>query len=130
MLLLPTLSLQQTGVDGLVLTTKGMGDDDDKLVEYIKELASSTTLPVFLYEFPGFQPHLMSGKAYGELTKDGLIWGIKDTTCSLELIKDKIANKGDSTVIQANMPYLFDSYVAGARGVMATRISGGCSFGQ
>ena len=122
--------MEQTGVDGLVLTTKGMGDDDDKLVEYIKELASSTTLPVFLYEFPGFQPHLMSGKAYGELTKDGLIWGIKDTTCSLELIKDKIANKGDSTVIQANMPYLFDSYVAGARGVMATPTSCGGAFFQ
>ena len=122
--------MEQTGVDGLVLTTKGMGDDDDKLVEYIKELAQSTTLPVFLYEFPGFQPHLMSGKAYGELTKDGLIWGIKDTTCSLELIKDKIANKGDSTIIQANMPYLFDSYVAGARGVMATPTSCGGAFFQ
>lgn len=122
--------MEQTGVDGLVLTTKGMGDDDDKLVEYIRELAQSTTLPVFLYEFPGFQPHLMSGKAYGELTKDGLIWGIKDTTCSLELIKDKIANKGDSTVIQANMPYLFDSYVAGARGVMATPTSCGGAFFQ
>ena len=122
--------MEQTGVDGLVLTTKGMGDDDDKLVEYIRELAQSTTLPVFLYEFPGFQPHLMSGKAYGELTKDGLIWGIKDTTCSLELIKDKIANKGDSTIIQANMPYLFDSYVAGARGVMATPTSCGGAFFQ
>ena len=122
--------MEQTGVDGLVLTTKGMGDDDDKLVEYIRELAQSTTLPVFLYEFPGFQTHLMSGKAYGELTKDGLIWGIKDTTCSLELIKDKIANKGDSTIIQANMPYLFDSYVAGARGVMATPTSCGGAFFQ
>ncbi len=122
--------MEQTGVDGLVLTTKGMGDDDEKLIDYIRELASSTTLPVFLYEFPGFQPHLMSGKAYGELTKDGLIWGIKDTTCSLEMIKDKIANKGDSTIIQANMPYLFDSYVAGARGVMATPTSCGGAFFQ
>ncbi len=122
--------MEQTGVDGLVLTTKGMGDDDDKLVDYIRELASSTSLPVFLYEFPGFQPHLMSGKAYGELTKDGLIWGIKDTTCSLDLIKDKIANKNESTIIQANMPYLFDSYVAGARGVMATPTSCGGAFFQ
>ncbi len=122
--------MEQTGVDGIVLTTKGMGDDDDKLVAYIRELAESTTLPVFLYEFPGFQPHLMSGKAYGELTKDGLIWGIKDTTCSIEKIKDKIDNKGDSTIIQANMPYLFDSYVAGARGVMATPTSCGGAFFQ
>lgn len=122
--------MEQTGVDGIVLTTKGLGDNDEKIVEYIRELASSATVPVFLYEFPGFQPHLMSGKAYGELTKDGLIWGIKDTTCSLEMIKDKIANKGDSTIIQANMPYLFDSYVAGARGVMATPTSCGGAFFQ
>lgn len=122
--------MEATGVDGIVLTTKGMGDDDDKLVSYIRELASSTTLPVFLYEFPGFQPHKMSGKAYGELTKDGLIWGIKDTTCTMEGIQSKIDNKGDSTIIQANMPYLWDSYVAGARGVMATPTSCGGAFFQ
>ena len=122
--------MEQTGVDGIVLTTKGFGDDDDKLVSYIRELASNTTLPVFLYEFPGFQPHLMSGKAYGELTKDGLIWGIKDTTCTMEGIQSKIDNKGDSTIIQANMPYLWDAYVAGARGVMATPTSSGGAFFQ
>ncbi len=122
--------MEQTGVDGIVLTTKGYGDDDDKLVEYIKDLANTTTLPVFLYEFPGFQPHLISGKAYGELTKDGLIWGIKDTTSTFEGIKDKIDNKNDSTIIQANMPFLFDSYVAGARGVMATPTSCGGAFFQ
>ena len=122
--------MEQTGVDGIVLTTKGYGDDEEALIPYIKELASSTTLPVFMYEFPGFQPHLISGEAYGELAKDGLIWGIKDTTCSLEKITDKIENKYDSTIIQANMPYLFDSYVAGARGVMATPTSCGGAFFQ
>ncbi len=122
--------MEQTGVDGLVLTTKGLGQDEEALISYIRELASSTELPVFMYEFPGFQPHLISGKAYGELTKDGLIWGIKDTTCKLDMIKDKIDNKNDSTIIQANMPYLFDSYVAGARGVMATPTSCGGAFFQ
>lgn len=122
--------MEQTGVDGIVLTTKGMGDDDDKIVSYIRELASSTTLPVYLYEFPGMKPHIISGKAYGELTKDDLIWGIKDTTCTLEGIQSKIDNKGDSTVIQANMPYLWDAYVAGARGVMATPTSCGGAFFQ
>ena len=98
--------------------------------KYIRELANSTELPVFLYEFPGFQPHIISGKAYGELTKDGLIWGIKDTTCTIDGIQSKIDNKGDSTIIQANMPYLWDAYVAGARGVMATPTSCGGAFFQ
>ncbi len=122
--------MEQTGVDGIVLTTHGLGNDDAKLVEYIKELASLTTLPVFMYEFPGFNPHLISGEAYGELAKDGLIWGIKDTTCTLDGIGSKIDNKYDSTIIQANMPYLWDSYVMGARGVMATPTSCGGAFFQ
>ena len=122
--------MEATGVDGIVLTTKGLGNDDDKLVEYIRNLAETATIPVFLYEFPGFQPHKMSGKAYGELTKDGLIWGIKDTTSTMEGIQAKIDNKYDSTIIQANMPFLFDSYKAGARGVMATPTSCGGAFFQ
>ncbi len=122
--------MEQTGVDGIVLTTKGLGDDDQKLIEYIRELASATTLPVFMYEFPGFQPHLISGEAYGELAKDDLIWGIKDTTCTLEGVGSKIDNKYNSTIIQANMPFLFDSYVMGARGVMATPTSCGGAFFQ
>ena len=122
--------MEQTGVDGLVLTTKGLGDNDEKIVEYITKLLDVATLPVFLYEFPGFRPHLMSGKAYGELAKTGKIWGIKDTTSTFEGIKDKIDNKYDSTIIQANMPFLWDSYVAGARGVMATPTSCGGAFFQ
>lgn len=122
--------MEQTGVDGLVLTTKGLGDNDDKIVDYITKLLDVATLPVFLYEFPGFRPHLMSGKAYGELAKTGKIWGIKDTTSTFEGIKDKIDNKYDSTIIQANMPFLWDSYVAGARGVMATPTSCGGAFFQ
>ncbi len=122
--------MEQTGVDGIVLTTKGYGNDDKALVEYIRELASTTTLPVFMYEFPGFQPHLISGEAYGELAKDDLIWGIKDTTCTLEGVGSKIDNKYNSTIIQANMPFLWDSYVMGARGVMATPTSCGGAFFQ
>lgn len=122
--------MEQTGVDGLVLTTKGLGDNDDKIVDYITKLLDVASLPVFLYEFPGFRPHLMSGKAYGELAKTGKIWGIKDTTSTFEGIKDKIDNKYDSTIIQANMPFLWDSYVAGARGVMATPTSCGGAFFQ
>ncbi len=120
--------MEATGVDGLVFTTKGLGNNDEILVDYVTKLAKATTLPVYLYEFPGIKPHLMSGKAYGELAKDGLIWGIKDTTSTLPGILEKIDNKYDSTIIQANMPFLFDAYKAGARGVMATPTSCGGAF--
>ncbi len=120
--------MEQTGVDGLVFVTKGVGDKDDQLVDYLSELAEYTTLPILLYEFPGFQPHCMSGKAYGELVANGKFKGIKDTTCSLEKIKDKIAVQGESAVLQANIPFLFDAYEAGARGVCATPTSCGANL--
>ncbi|MCR4614812.1 MAG: dihydrodipicolinate synthase family protein [Clostridiales bacterium] len=117
--------MEQTGVDGLVFVTKGYADNDDRLVAYISELAEQTTLPIMLYEFPGMQPHLMSGKAYGRLVETGRIIAIKDTTSTLPGIKDKIPYQGDTAILQANMPYLFDAYVAGARGVCATPTSCG-----
>ncbi len=120
--------MEQTGVDGLVFVTRGVGDDDDQLVNYLSELAEYTTLPILLYEFPGFNPHCMSGEAYGRLVANNKFKGIKDTTCSLELIKDKIAVQGDSAVLQANIPYLFDAYEAGARGVCATPTSCGANL--
>ena len=116
------------GVDGLVFVTRGVGNDDEQLVNYLYELSQHTTLPIILYEFPGFQPHCMSGEAYGKLVQTGKFMGIKDTTCSLERIKDKIAVQGESAVLQANIPFLFDAYEAGARGVCATPTSCGANL--
>ena len=120
--------MSATGVDGLVFTTKGYGNDDDRIVTYISELASHTELPVFLYEFPGYKPKEISGEAYGRLAKAGIIHGIKDTTCTVEGINSKIDNRYDSCIIQANMPFLYESFKLGARGVMATPTSCGGSF--
>ncbi len=120
--------MEQTGVDGLVFVTRGVGDDDEQLVDYLSALAENTTLPILLYEFPGFQPHCMSGKAYGQLVETGKFKGVKDTTCSLERIKEKIAVQGESAVLQANIPFLFDAYQAGARGVCATPTSCGTNL--
>ena len=110
--------MEQTGVDGLVFVSKGYADNDERLVEYLSELAGYTTLPIILYEFPGMQPCNMSGKAYGELVKTGRFHGIKDTTCTMAGIKDKIAVQGDSAVLQANI----------ARGVCATPTSCGANL--
>lgn len=120
--------MEQTGVDGLVFVTRGLGDDDDQLVDYLSNLAEYTTLPILLYEFPGFNPHCMSGEAYGKLVETGKFKGIKDTTCYLDKIQEKIDVQGESAVLQANIPYLFDSYVAGARGVCATPTSCGANL--
>ena len=113
-------AMEDTGVRGLVFVTKGYGDDPERLYTYLMELASHTELPVLLYEFPGLQPHLMPAEVYGKLAQSGKFVGIKDTTCRMPMIKEKIAVQGDSNVLQANIPYLYEAYEAGARGVVAT----------
>lgn len=120
--------MSATGVDGIVFTTKGFGKDEDRLVSYIGELKQYTDLPVFMYEFPGLRPHLISGHTYGRLVKECGIYGIKDTTSTYEGIEEKIAEKGESCIIQANMPFLFDAFKMGARGVMATPTACGGAF--
>ncbi len=122
--------MSDTGVDGIVFTTKGYGDDPERLVTYIGELKQYTDLPIFMYEFPGFNHCHISGECYGRLVKECGVLGIKDTTCTYDGIKSKIDNKGASCVIQANMPYLFEAFKLGARGVMATPTSCGGAFFQ
>ncbi|MBQ2775025.1 MAG: dihydrodipicolinate synthase family protein [Clostridia bacterium] len=113
-------AMQDTGVKGLVFVTKGYCNDPDRLYTYLMELASHTELPIMLYEFPGLQPHLMPADVYGKLAQSGKFVGIKDTTCFMSKIKEKIAVQGDTNVLQANIPYLYEAYEAGARGVVAT----------
>lgn len=122
--------MSQTGIDGIVFTTKGFGKDPERLVNYICELKEFTDLPCFMYEFPGCQPHLISGDCYSDLVEKCGILGIKDTTSTYEGIKDKIEKKGNSCIIQANMPFLFEAYKMGARGVMATPTACGGAFFQ
>lgn len=117
--------MEQTGVDGLVFVSKGYCGDNDRLFTYLSELSTHTELPIVLYEFPGLRPHLMDASVYGKLVETGRFVGIKDTTCKIETIKEKIAVQGDSAVLQANIPYLMEAYEAGARGVVATPTSCG-----
>ena len=117
--------LQAQGVSGLVFVTKGMCDRPDEMVDYITSLAQKTELPVILYEFPGLKPHCMDGESYGKLVATGLIHGIKDTTCTLDGINEKIKVQGNSNVLQANMPFLYDSFELGARGIVSTPTSCG-----
>ena len=113
--------MEDTGVDGLVFITKSYGCDDEIMVRYITELAEHAAKPILLYEFPGYPNNKISAAAYGKLVSDGIVQGIKDTTCIMEGgISDKIRVQGESCVMQANIPYLLESYEQGARGVIAT----------
>ncbi len=113
--------MEDAGVDGVVFITKGYGSDDEIIIRYITELAEHTSVPILLYEAPSYRNHQISGAAYGKLAADGIIQGIKDTTCIMEGgISDKIRAQGKSCVMNANIPYLLESLEEGARGVVAT----------
>ncbi len=120
--------IEATGVDGLVFVTKGYGNDQERMFTYLAELSTFTKLPIMLYEFPGFNPSKMSGETYKKLVETGRFVSIKDTTCTMPEIKEKIAVQGSTCVLQANIPYLFEAYMAGARGVCATPTSCGVSL--
>lgn len=120
--------MEATGVDGLVFVTKGYGNDDARMTAYLTELVQHTTVPILLYEYPGYKNNKMSGYAYGKVVETGKFFGIKDTTCTMEGIKEKIAVQKDSAVLQANIPYLLEAYEAGGRGVMATPSTCGVSI--
>lgn len=113
-------ALEQQGVSGLVFVSKGMCDKPDEQYDYLMELATHTELPIVLYEFPGMQPHLMQASVYGKLAASGKFKGIKDTTCTSQLIGEKIAVAGSSNILQANIPLLYKAYEMGAKGVVAT----------
>lgn len=112
--------MEATGVSGLVFVSKGYGNDPNRMFSYLSELSTFTQLPIMLYEYPGCSPHKMEAQTYSKLVATGRFVAIKDTTCTMPAIKEKIAVQGESSVLQANIPYLFESYVAGARGVCAT----------
>lgn len=113
--------MEQTGVDALVFTSRGIGDRPEELFESLCRLAECTTLPILLYEFPGYPGQkIIDADTYARLIDTGRFLGIKDTTCRMDLITDKIQKATESDVLQANIPYLYDAMQAGAKGVIAT----------
>lgn len=114
----------ETGVTGVVLVPPpGVGADQSQLGEYFAELADSADCPVFIYEWPMVHPYLIDADVYADLANRHNVWGIKDTTCTIEGIRAKIEGAPDSVVYQANHPFMLDSIRAGARGIEAISTS-------
>lgn len=112
--------MEATGVSAIVLTTQGLGDEDERLIQYVEEMRLLTSLPVILYEFPGIGPRWIRPSTYKRLVDTGQVIGVKDTTCTMEGITGKLEAAPESHVLQANIPYVLDALRAGAGGVMST----------
>ncbi len=110
--------LVDTGVSGIVLVPPaGMGENPLRLEEYFRRMTEKAGCPVFLYEWPQVNAYQIDAALYGRLSHDGLVAGIKDTTCTLEGIVAKVkASASGAVVYQANTPFLLESLRQGARG--------------
>jgi 4-hydroxy-tetrahydrodipicolinate synthase len=115
-------ALEEAGCSGIVLVTNGLADDPGALLEEMHTLIDSTVLPVMLYEFPGRRPHILPTDAFAKLAATGRVCAVKDTTCTMLGIEDKIAAAADTpcAVLQANIPFLQDAYISGAQGICGT----------
>ncbi|MEM7035146.1 MAG: dihydrodipicolinate synthase family protein [Chloroflexota bacterium] len=109
-----------TGVAGIVLVLpEGLNQNQAQLEAYFGRLADQASCPIILYEWPGVQPCEIEADVYGRLVSEHAIYGIKDTTCTLEGIQGKLDAAPNSIVYQANTPYLLKAVKNGTRGIMA-----------
>jgi 4-hydroxy-tetrahydrodipicolinate synthase len=112
--------ISNTGVSAIVLVPpNGLGEDQDELKKYFIRLIEHSPLPVILYEWPLVHPYTISASVYQELIMTGKVIGIKDTTCQIEGIKEKIQAAPESVVYQANTPFMLEALRSGAKGIMA-----------
>jgi len=120
-------AMADAGVDGVVLVPPdGLGNDQTALLRYFSVLADTSPIPVFIYEWPEMVSHILSPETFETLSKNHGVKGIKDTTCTLSGICEKIRKASPNTIVyQANAAYLLDALAAGAKGVMAI-VSAAC----
>ena len=110
--------MADTGVTGVVLVPQpALASDHERYVEYLLNLIEYSPCPVMLYEWPQVDHYLLDPAVVSRVAPQ--LSGIKDTTCTMPGISDKLRAAGDTVIYQANLPYLVDALDIGARGVMA-----------
>lgn len=114
-----------TGVTAVVLIPQpALARDAVRYAEYLLALVEGAPVPVLLYEWPQIDDYLLDVAVVSAVAH--AVSGIKDTTCTLEGIGDKLRVADDTVIYQANLPFLVDSLRMGARGIMAV-VSTACA---
>lgn len=107
-----------TGVTAVVLIPQpALASDAVRYAEYLLRLVDGAPVPVVLYEWPQVDDYLLDVAVVSAVAH--AVSGIKDTTCTLDGIGDKLRVANDTVIYQANLPFLVDSLRMGARGIMA-----------
>lgn len=114
-----------TGVTAVVLIPQpALAGTAARYADYLLRLIDGAPVPVLLYEWPQVDNYLLDVAVVSAVAH--AVSGIKDTTCTLEGIGDKLRVATDTVIYQANLPFLVDSLRIGARGIMAV-VSTACT---
>ena len=114
-----------TDVTAVVLIPQSaLAGDPVRYAEYLLRLVDGSPVPVLLYEWPQVDDYLLDIAVVSAVAH--AVSGIKDTTCTLDGIGDKLRVASDTIIYQANLPFLVDSLRMGARGIMAV-VSTACA---
>ena len=112
----------EAGVQGCFLATpRKMPPEDNLMVDYFMRIHDATDAQVFAYEMPGGNDYKFSPEAFAAVGKGERFIGIKDTTCNLEKVRQKIeAAQGTIKIMEANTPNFLESLKLGSTGGINT----------
>ncbi len=110
--------MADTGIDGIVLVGANPDTAIRSLADYYVELIAAAPCPVMLYEWPQARQRYISSQLLSTLADSGRVAGIKDTTCTIAGIKEKLIAAAQINIYQANTPFLLESIRLGVAGAM------------
>jgi 4-hydroxy-2-oxoglutarate aldolase len=96
------------------------------ILHYFRSIADRSPLPVVLYYIPKFVPTQMSPELIGELAQHPNIIGIKDSSGSVERIRDTVAATQNATRRTVEVTQVFEA--ATARMLMAPQNEASATF--
>lgn len=116
-------AIAQTGVDAVILITNRLAREDESDDIYLERLEYLVRhlpeeLPLGFYECPFPYKRILTPKIINFCTKSGRFYFLKDTSCDIENIREKIGllRGSNMKLYNANTATLLDSMELGAAG--------------
>lgn len=115
-----TQQAEQLGVDGVLIVTPYYNKPTQQgLLEHFKKIASSTKLPIILYNIPGRTSRNLDTETVIELSKIKNIVGVKEASGNIDQIMDTINDTKDFSVMCGTDELLFLMSCLGGNGAIA-----------
>jgi len=112
----------ETGVQGCFITTpRTIPAEDNLMIDYHMKIHDAVDCPLYAYEMPGGTQYKFSPAAFAKIGEAERFIGIKDTTCDLEKVRQKLeAANGTIKIMEANTPNFLESLKLGSVGGINT----------